>query len=193
MWGMVVMVCALPLALALLFTCLEASARAGSMPSRSRVAQAIARDLGLELDQAGGIDLQLLIPGLRLSDDVGLRVADVRSGGRPDLWLLRLECDARTQCLPFEVALRSSSSAAPKTPNSAKEAGTGRPSQPGTAVVRPGQKVMLAEDAYGMHLSAPGICLQTGSLGERIRVRNAISGRVVLARVKDSGNLMVER
>jgi len=153
----------------------------------------VARDLGLEADVARGLHLQLLTPGLSLSHDVRLRVADVRSGGTPDLWLLRMECGSRSDCMPFEVALRYRP-AAPggplvrsqqKQPSAATEAHA--------PLVKPGQKVRLAEEVSGMRLSAPGICLQAGSLGQRIRVRNAASGRVVLARVSGSSNVMVEQ
>ena len=43
-----------------------------------------------------------------------------------------------------------------------------------------------------MHLSAPAICLQAGGMGQKIRVRNVSSGRVVLARVRTAGMVTVE-
>jgi len=182
------LVCVLPLAMALLFTYVEASAQTAPAPLRSRVAQVVARDLGVEAEQARGLDVQLLAPGLELSDDVGLRVADVRSGGKPNVWLLRLECDSRTRCLPFEVAMRASAFTAAKKLTTAQQ-----PGQHAEPVVRPGQKVTLTEELSGLHLTTSGISLQTGSVGQRIRVRNAASGRVVVARVSDRTNVVVEQ
>jgi hypothetical protein len=59
-------------------------------------------------------------------------------------------------------------------------------------LVRAGQRVRVGEEISGMHLSASGMCLQAGGMGQTIRVRNVASGRVLLARVLGAGSVVVE-
>ena len=159
----------------------------------SRVKQAVARDLGLK-DEAprAPMQLQILASGLRLSGDARLHVAAVHPAG-PDSWLLRMECGSRVECLPFEVVLRGRGGediVASPSEHSSQSPALGDALAP--PVVRAGQRVQLAEEISGMHLSAPAVCLQAGGVGQKIRVRNSSSGRVVLARVRSAGHVVVE-
>ena len=161
--------------------------------SPSQIAPVVARDLGWKLQgSATPLHIQVLTPGLRLPPGAQLHVAAVHSPGITGSWLLRMECSTRVACLPFEVALLGrgpeSSSVGVTLPRAG--AGAGRSLAP--PVVRPGQRVQLEEEVSGMRLSASAICLQAGSAGQKIRVRNVSSRRVVLARVLAAGEVVVE-
>ena len=155
---------------------------------RSRVERTIARELGWKMPQSGmQLRLRVLAPELQLPEQARLHVAAVHAAGGAGTWLLRLECSRRVECLPFEVRLQMRGQDNRSIPGAA----TDSLAEPGNSlappVVRAGQRVLLSEEASGMHLSAPAICLQAGRLGQRIRVRNVASGRVVLARVGADG------
>ena len=55
-----------------------------------------------------------------------------------------------------------------------------------------GREVSILCEGGSFTISAHGKAMQTGRLGEMIRVRNSSSGRVVLARVSGSGEVTVE-
>ncbi len=159
-----------------------------------KVAMAIAKDLGIETQSSPSrFDVQILAAGVRVQEQGRLHVAAVRAVGESGGWLLRMECSARIDCIPFEVVLH------PRGPEAAHALGSsgvlpsvGAISRFASTRVRAGQRVQLAEEASGMHLSASAVCLEAGSMGQRIRVRNIASGHVVLARVRAAGQVVVE-
>ena len=161
---------------------------------QTRVARAVTRDLGISLQAASpNLVLQILGPEVRVPHEARLQVTSVHAVAQADDWLLRLECGSRLECLPFEVLLRTRGQP-PSTP-------PGIPAMSAPAVpvndipaplVRAGQRVRLAEEVSGMRLSVTAVCLQAGGIGQRIRVRNLSSGRVVLARVRTSAQVAVE-
>ncbi len=164
------------------------SAQTAGPALQSRVERVIVRELGWNMsDPALQPRLQVLAPELRLPAEARLHVAAVHPCAGAGTWLLRLECSRRVECLPFEVRLQMRGQDNRSIPGAA----TDSLAEPGNSlappVVRAGQRVLLSEEASGMHLSAPAICLQAGRLGQRIRVRNVASGRVVLARVGADG------
>lgn len=153
--------------------------------SQAQVWRAVARDVGIKEQES----LEILGPEVRVPDQARLRVATVHAVSDGTL-LLRMECSSRTECLPFEVVLRRGSEQA-----GGAGAGSSSVPSPGRAaapLVRAGQRVELAEEVSGMRLCAPAVSLQTGAMGQRIRVRNVSSGRVVLARVRAAGQVVVE-
>jgi hypothetical protein len=165
-----------------------------SVQLQAQVARAITRDLGISLqEKSARLAVQILGAEVRVPSEARLHVAAVHAVAGGDTWLLRMACGSREECLPFEVMLRG------RTQIAVAGAGVGRASAlpilsspAGPPLVRAGERVMLAEEVSGMRLSAPAVCLQAGSAGQRIRVRNVSSRRVVLARVRAAGQVVVE-
>lgn len=161
---------------------------------RAQVATAVARDLSVSVPGSSApVGMQVLGAQVRVPEQASLRVAAVHAVPGANTWLLRMECGSRRECLPFEVALRG------RNRDAAAGVGSGStPSYPvgdnriGAPLVRAGQRVQLAEEVSGMYLSTAAVCLEAGSLGQRIRVRNVASRRIVLARVRAAGQVMVE-
>jgi Chaperone for flagella basal body P-ring formation len=75
-----------------------------------KVAVAVARDL--QFDSEGQASrLQILAPpAMSPPARADLHVVLVRAGFSPGSWLVRMACAARSDCLPFHVVLRSTSS-----------------------------------------------------------------------------------
>jgi hypothetical protein len=160
-----------------------------------RVARAVAHDLGIDIqDSSTHFGMQILGSEVQLPEQARLHVAAVHAVPGSAAWLLRLECGSRLECLPFEVVLRARGqepSGLPSAPRRSSSAVLGN-NLAAAPLVRAGQRVQLAEEVSGMRLSAPAVCLEAGSMGQRIRVRNVSSGRVVLARVRAAGQVAVE-
>jgi len=173
---------------------LYAGGLAHSENLQMRISGAVARDLGISVQAVTPpFALQILGPEVRVPDEARLQVTSVHAVAGVDNWLLRMECGSRLECLPFEVLLRLRG----QRPSSLPAAPAGSPSavpvnQVAAPVVRAGQRVRLAEEVSGMRLSVTAVCLQAGVVGQRIRVRNLSSGRVVLARVRAAGQVVVE-
>ena len=78
---------------------------------QSKVAVAVARDLQFDSDQIQASQLQILAPpAMSLPAGAKLHVVSVRAGFSPGSWLVRMDCTARSDCLPFHVVLRSTGS-----------------------------------------------------------------------------------
>ena len=175
------------LAAVTLLICAVALSAESSGPALERqVERTVMRELQLEPQDIAGI--RLLASELRLPDRPHLHVANIHPGGEANTWLLRMECASRVECLPFEVVLRTRRT--PAYPGSSPDAANS--GSKSSSVVRSGQRVRVAEEISGMRLSTAGISLQAGSIGQKIRVRNLASGRVVLARVRAAGSVVVE-
>ena len=180
---------------ALLLLCAGAVLGQG-LPLQARVERAVSRDLGIRVkDPNPTFALQFLASEVRVPEHASLRVAAMHSAGGRGTWLLRMECGSLRECLPFEVVLRGRKPLAEAVegthPTTASIVPPSRVDV-GVPLVRAGQRVQLAESISGMHLSVPAVCLQGGSLGQRIRVRNVASRKVVLARVRAVGQVVVE-
>jgi len=167
-------------------------------PVQDKVAAAVARDVQLGLAAAADFgNLQVLDPLLTLPSDSKLRVTSVRAGYAPGSWLLRMECSSRRDCLPFHVVLHAPG-AGPReglgnelTP---RAPGKGQSSQAQTSspVARSGDHVLLVEERSGMRLKVTVVCLQSGGLGDQIRVRNPATQRVLVATVAGKNLVRVE-
>jgi len=166
-----------------------------------QTAQAVARDLklGLATDLAG--NLEVLPPMAFLPPSNRLHVTSLRSAFRPGTWLLRLNCDHRDQCLPFYAVLHYAEldpNSLPQFPDSSRASqrapdrgGTRKESSPPLALR--GAEIELVEELSGMRLRVKAVCLQSGQLGERIRVRNLSTNRVLLATVAGEHLVRVQR
>ena len=67
----------------------------------------MARDLQFNSDEQAS-QLQILAPpAMSLPAGAKLHVVSVRAGFSPGSWLVRMDCTARSDCLPFHVMLRS--------------------------------------------------------------------------------------
>lgn len=161
---------------------------------QAQVARAVAHDLGIEVPGSSArLELQILGPEVRLPGQARLHVEAVHDLPGGGVYLLRMECGSRLECLPFEVVLRSHGDETGSTLVSpAKSSPVSSGNRATAPLVRAGQRVQLAEEVSGMRLSAVAVCLQSGGIGQRIRVRNVSSGRVVLARVRAAGQVAVE-
>jgi len=174
------------------------AAPAGRSELRDKVAAAVARDLSSSLaavPDAG--NLQVLDPLLSLPSDSQLHVTSVRAGYFPGSWLLRLDCASRRDCLPFHVVLRAPGADVRDsigTGFDAKALGKGQLSQPRakSPVARSGDRVLLVEERSGMRLKVTAVCLQSGGLGDQIRVRNLATQRVLVATVAGKNLVRVE-
>ena len=165
---------------------------------QSKVAVAVARDLQFNSDQQGG-QLQILAPpAMSLPAGAKLHVVSVRGGFSPGSWLVRMACTARSDCLPFHVMLRSTGpevrnpvgdplSAAVQSRNL-----TAGVKQVRVPLAHSGDHMLLVEERPGLRLQARVVCLESGALGDAIRVRNLATHRVLLATIAGKDEVRVE-
>jgi hypothetical protein len=172
---------------------------------RSRVAAAVVRDLRLEAPlETVQSDVQVLTAFDSLPSASNLRVTAVRPTAVAYLWLLRLECTPSRECLPFYATLagRDLKVASERGQQQAPEMLASRDLRGGwVSSPRPDPKLLLAqrgdivlvvEERSGIRLSASAVCLQGGALGDRIRVRNLATQRVLLGVVVSRQLVRVE-
>jgi hypothetical protein len=161
--------------------------------------QAVASALHLDTSDLEN-SLQLLRSPFLLPGNAHLRVVSIKAAGG-NSWFLRVECDSRRDCLPFYALLRSSVFNATVLPRSGSKPdrqleadikGLTRQSR-SAPIERSGDRVEVVEELSGMHFRTRAICLQSGSLGDLIRVRNLSTHRVVLATVAGDRVVRVER
>ena len=161
---------------------------------RAEVAQSVARYMGVEGESnriAG--DLQLL--SVPLSGPATFHVVSAKPGLIPHSWFLRLECTSRHECLPFEVMLRTADAGVIERLSSRSRHPailSASSPQRAAALARSGERVTLVEELSGMRLTVKAVCLEAGGLGDRIRVRNLATRRVLLATVAAKGEVRVE-
>lgn len=145
--------------------------------------------------------LLMLTPGLSLDAWLEFRVAKIQAASQPGWHLVQMECAPRSGCLPFNVLVPpdvslpevSSRGYVPEAKTGAGVPGLTRRllmAQPPAA--HRGDRVALVEQRSGMRLETPAVCLQAGSEGQTIRVRNLTTKRVVLAKVLDRKTVSVE-
>ncbi len=101
--------CVAVLAVVVLSCCAAGPAWAQSPISslQREVAAALARELRANVDE-GASGLRILAPpGMSLLAHAKLHVISVHPGFSPGSWLVRMDCSARIDCLPFHVVLNS--------------------------------------------------------------------------------------
>lgn len=145
-------------------------------------------------------NLELLGSPPSLPSGSALHLVSAKAGFTSDTWLLRLDCSLRRDCLPFYAVLRTTEIGAGNPPGG-KSISLGlavasqphsRPGPPVAPVARSGDQVSLVEELSGMRLQVKAVCLQSGGLGDRIRVQNLATHRVLLATVAGKNLVRVE-
>jgi hypothetical protein len=160
-------------------------------PIQQQTAAAVVRDLQIE-GESSDLEprLQVLAPFTALPAGASIHVVSARAAFVRGSWLLRLDCDSRRDCLPFDAVLRLPEAAgrmlekknlgtrtvhAPQMPLSGR--------QRVTPLARRGDRVELVEESGGVRMRTGAVCLDSGALGDRIRVQNRMTHRIVLATV----------
>ena len=156
---------------------------------RGKVAAAIVRAMpssAAALQDAA--NLGVLDPLLTLPSHAELRVTSVRSGYDAKSRLVRLECASPRDCLPFHVVVRGTGF------DPGKSTGKAEPNPAGTKspVARSGDYVLLVEERSGMRLKVTAVCLQSGAVGDHIRVRNLATQRILVAMIAGKNLVRVE-
>jgi hypothetical protein len=112
-----------------------------------------------------------------------LQIEGWRQARPPAKIEFRLRCSKRSQCGAFLARVnlspaqrREFASAKPSPPN-------GRARSAVLALARQGRPARMAWQGNGIRLSIPVMCLQTGGLGDRIRVRDRNGRSFFVARV----------
>ncbi len=182
-------------------------AQLASAALQARVAQAVVRDLHLANATPQDVQSELqILPSLSLPAEAEIEVVSVQHGAGEDTWMLRMDCRPRRDCLPFHVALHSSilcislprgrDDCPVHSPQHAQAASlnTGIPHKAAgpPPLVRPGDRALLVEDRFGMRFTAKALCLQGGSLGDVIHVRNLATQRILVGIVAGRALVRVE-
>jgi hypothetical protein len=168
-------------------------------PLQQQAAEAVVRDMRLESDsRLVGQNLEVLAPFTSLPAGAAIHVVSARAGFAAGTWILRLDCASRRDCLPFHAVLRMPES--DSLPRQQLELVTAKLSAiqrerqviP-AALARRGAQVELIEELPGVRLRVTVVCLEAGGLGDRIRVENRTTHRVLLATVAGPDLVKVER
>jgi hypothetical protein len=96
----------------------------------------------------------------------------------------RVACTQRTQCLPFFVSVRG----VEKQAEAVKEPAQGKaPAR--DVVIRSGATATLLIDSQRVHISVPVVSLESGAVGQTIRVTERESRKIYRAQVIDGTKL----
>ena len=150
--------------------------------TRQEVWQAVAGKLhehGLREEQmprAEDLDLPVAVPA---AERRTLRVVAVCKESGSGRLQFRLECREPEQCIPFLAYLRTAERAIAE---SCRPGSRSAAAPPKKVAVRAGQRAMVVFVADRLRLTTSVICLERGSEGEIIRVKNQ-DGRIFRARV----------
>lgn len=165
-----------------------------------QAAAAVARDLRIDAEP-GKIErnLQLLGSPSSLPAGSSVHLVSAAKGFTPGTWLLRLDCSSRRDCLPFHALLRIEDlGVEPAHPRQSMLGLPGAPNPRTTTrasadlLARSGDRVDLVEQLGGLRLQVKVICLQSGVLGQRIRVQNPATHRILLATIAGKNLVRVE-
>lgn len=163
---------------------------------QQQVVLSVARDL--QADPAVvGPRLEILTPIHHLPALAGIHLISARQEFAVGDWLLRLACISLETCPPFDVVLHGrdlSLTSLHWQPSANAEGKWLRRESAGAApLARPGQQVELVEKLVGVTLRTRAVCLESGSLGQSIRVRNISSGRVLEGTIAGQGLVRLEQ
>ena len=171
------------LVLALAVPALLAQTRVPFSPvTRQEVWQAVAgelheRGLGEErLPRAEDLDLPVAVPA---AEGHTLRVAAICWNPVPRRDEFRLECRAPGHCIPFLAYLRATDRTIFESCQSVSRSTTAPPKK---VAVRAGERALVVLVANRLRLTASVICLERGTEGEIIRVKNQ-DGHIFRARI----------
>jgi hypothetical protein len=169
-----------------------------SSPIQQQAAEAVVRDLKLEAaSEIVERNLEVMAPFTALAPGATIHVISARAGFA-GTWLLRLDCAARRDCLPFYATLQLPEEQRPQLAGTAigakllrKPPPAGR--RPEAALVHRGQAVTLLEELSGLRLRTKAVCLEPGGLGDEVRVQNRSTHRVLTASVAGENLVKVQR
>ncbi len=151
--------------------------------------QAVARALHLSgNDPAGTFTLKILRPPLPAKARVHLLSMQKAPGGSGVL--ARMACEDASQCLPFYALVRGMNSPSP-APSASSDIELRMP-----AIKPPlhaGARVEIVEELSGLRFRTAGVCLQPGTIGDRIRVRTMSTHRVLEATIASLSLVKVEQ
>jgi hypothetical protein len=176
------------------------SALPNPSPIQQQAAEAVVRDMRLE-SQSSLVErnLEVLAPFTSLPAGAALHVVSARAGFAAGTWMLRLDCASRRDCLPFHAVLRMPEAGslplhqlepvAAKLPTIIQRDRQAGPA----ALAHRGAQVELIEELPGVRLRAKVVCLDSGGMGDRIRVQNLTTHRVLIATVAGPELVRVER
>jgi len=163
--------------------------------TRQQVESVVGRDLRLD---AGLVSqkLEMLMPVEHLT--MYLRVLSVKRDFAPNSWLLRLGC-GDSHCMAFAALLHDTVLTAsnwrdlpPERPSLELDSAKHRLNPPVAPVVHKGDNVSVIEEFAQVKLLMKAVSLDSGEVGDTIRVRNASSHRVVKATVVAAGRAWVQ-
>lgn len=164
-------------------------ARANTTGTAEQTEHAVAHALSL---REGFVDAELQIKILRapMPANVQLHVVSMQNAPGSQAVLLRLACDNSRDCLPFYALIRGT-----KLPALHQSGFVASPSgnHPAKPLLHAGDRVEIVEQLSGMNLRSRGVCLQAGSIGNRIRVSTLTNHRIVLATIATANLVKVER
>jgi flagella basal body P-ring formation protein FlgA len=127
-----------------------------------------------------------LLGAVRVSDSAGLRVVSVtdRSAGTVKV---KLRCQNNRECLPFYVLVHGveTPAAVATKPDTVPVAKASTPKN----VIRGGDHATLILESADARINLPVICLQSGMLGQKVRVTSADHRQFFDAEVVGTGKL----
>lgn len=167
-----------------------------SLTMRQQVVAAVARDLRLDPTVVAQ-KLEMLTPVQQAA--VTVRVLAVKRDFAPRTWLLRLGCNPESRCLPFAALLHDTvlepanwRDLPPGQSSIELDPAVRKAHKPGAPVVRKGETVSVIEEFAQVKLTMKAVSIDSGEVGDSIRIRNASSHRVVKATVVGAGTAWVQ-
>lgn len=155
--------------------------------STAQIAATVTRfGIAVEPDQ-----VRLLADVAATTESPRLVVRSIRPWGNQRV-MARLECENPAQCTPFFVGVQmkgDSSQAGSEAATHATESTLAQIDTPHNYLVRSGTPATLQLDNDHVHIRIPVICLQNGSLGQKIRVTGKDHRMTYTAEVVD-GSLL---
>jgi len=164
-------------------------AQANTTGTAEQTEHAIARAFSMREGFAGG-ELTIKILRAPMPANVQLHVVSMQNAPGSQAVLLRLACNDSRDCLPFYAVVRGTKLPALPQSGSLAAPSVNPPAKP---LVRAGDRVEIVEQLSGMNLRSRGVCLQAGSIGNRIRVSTLTNHRIVLATIATANLVKVER
>lgn len=156
--------------------------------STAQIAATVTR-FGIAVEPA---QVKLLADVVATTDSPRLVVRSIRPWGNQRV-MARLECENPAQCMPFFVGVQMKANDSSQTAAGTSTGATGSTlaqlNSPHDYLVRSGTPATLQLDNDHVHIRIQVICLQNGSLGQKIRVTSKDHRITYMAEVVD-GSLL---
>jgi Chaperone for flagella basal body P-ring formation len=160
-------------------------ARIDSREGANRVVDAL-HAVGIE---ATSNEVEFLTSVPASSTRTDLRVTDWRRLDQSTIWV-RLVCRRPQDCLPFFILLHPDElQSIPLFHPSARAMApvVARKKAHPSVLVRAGSRVTMILQSGAARITAPGVCLDDGNLGSRVRVTNVATRQILTAEIVDRG------